>query len=211
MRKIFASILLAVMPAIALAQTPAPAQPNCWPAPFGTGTYYNAGSIDAGDYYFWWCRNAAGQYTMEYVYRTNNYKLKHPDPTGKNQRQLLADYYGSNVNREDGVANATFMAAVHADPRYISKRPKDDVMVVAPNGTYDTRPTFLLHADGFKRADTRKDGDTGVGLYCWCHVPLYRSIEGNNVYCPYVFYENVPLPPPAQVEVTLCRAQKTSE
>ena len=175
------------------------AAPQCWPKPFGTGSYMVTSTAVApeqvGEWAYWFCPDP---YRVSFVITTRaaGVELKLPASTeGMTAAQMLQALWDANVTTDlldDKVIALTGAAVFHIEA-HMPPRPK---WAVAKNGTTLTRPVYARNANGTLGSLVSGVRAT-VGATCLCADEGLRVVSGTSTYCATKTGE--------PVQVTLCK------
>ena len=163
------------------------AAPQCWPKPFGTGSYMVTSTAvapeEVGEWAYWWCPDP---FKVSFVIttRAKGTELKLPSATeGMTPAQMLQALWDANVTvdlLDDKVIALTGAAVFHIEA-HMPARPK---WVVAKNGATLTRPVYLRKADGTRSTTAVSGVRATVGAPCTCADPARRVGDGSAAtYC----------------------------
>lgn len=163
------------------------AAPQCWPKPFGTGSYMVTSAAAApnsfGEWAYWFCPDP---FKVSFVIttRAKGTELKLPPTTeGMTPAQILQAVWDANVAvdlNDDKVIALTGAAVFHIEA-HMPARPK---WIVAKNGTTTTRPVYLRNADGTRATAALSGVRATVGAPCTCADPARRVGDGTgSTYC----------------------------
>lgn len=177
---VFAAFLASCLsPAFAQTQS----VPQCWPAPYGTGTPFRTGYTADGVYAYWHC-DARTAFQPVYVastwgafsYDTVTASINKLSGSQQFAADALALWRAHVTGDTTTGALATVAAAALAAAA--THAPPAPVFRVAKNGAYTSRPSYPF-ANGVR--STTAAGRAAVGALCNCGQAL--SEEGTVTYC----------------------------
>jgi hypothetical protein len=164
----------------------ASAAPQCWPKPFGTGSFMVTSTTvepnEFGEWAYWFCPDP---FKVSFVIttRAKGTELRVPVTEGMTVTQTLQAIWDANVKvdlLDDKVIALTGAAVGHIEA-HMPARPK---WVVAKNGTTTTRPVYLRKADGTRSTSAVSGVRATVGAPCTCDDPARRVGDGTTAtYC----------------------------
>jgi hypothetical protein len=174
------------------------AAPQCWPKPFGAGSYMVTSTAvqpnEFGEWAYWFCPDP---YRVSFVItaRAKDRQLKFPATDGMSVAQTLDAIWTANVDTrlDDEKLIALEGAAVAHIEAHMPPRPK---WAVAKNGTTLTRPVYARNANGTLGPLVSGVRAT-VGATCLCADEGLRVVSGTSTYCATKTGE--------PVQVTLCK------
>lgn len=177
--------LLLGLAAPTFVQAQSTAQPACFAAPLGTGTYSQRVDTAAGTASYWWCPKESRYNVVRVIVAAKTgYSLKTPDTEGLSVAATLAAVWAANVSMScDSEDLASLCAAAakaaDADPR----KPLPPLWKVRANGIAQTAPLYMVTVEADSSWSWARNGRQAIAD-AECACDMIAGQKGSDVMCP---------------------------